>query len=69
MPPIQTAPPLVTAAAACAGALSDGRVLERAARAKKGGDGVKYLYQDFVRHVPALTEATAPHLFQYLKSG
>jgi hypothetical protein len=51
------------------GALSDGRVLERAQRAKRGGDGVKYLYQDIVRHVPALTEATAPHLMQYLKSG
>jgi hypothetical protein len=34
----------------------------------RGGDGVKGIYQDFVKRVPGLDESTAPALFAYLKS-
>jgi hypothetical protein len=44
-------------------------VLEKARRLKTQGDGVKYLYQEFVRHAPGLNQDTAPHLMEYLSSG
>jgi hypothetical protein len=52
-----------------AGGFSDGRLLDRPERAKVGGDGVKYLYQHFVRNMPSLNDSSAPELMQYLSSG
>ncbi len=49
----------------CVG-FSDGRLLDRRDRPKKGGDEVKYLYKEFVKHCPGLNADNAPHLFEYL---
>ncbi|BDA45944.1 Negative elongation factor B [Coccomyxa sp. Obi] len=51
------------------GGFSDGRLLDRRDRPKKGGDEVKYLYKEFVKHCPGLNADNAPHLFEYLAPG
>ncbi len=43
---------------------SDARGRDRPRNA--GGDNVKFLYKEFVRHKPGLNAANAPHLFEYL---
>ena len=52
----------------CAGAFSDGRLLERPEKPKLGGDGVKFLYQALVQRQPGLNQQTAPLLVQYLST-
>ena len=47
----------------CAGAFSDGRLLDKQEKPKLGGDGVKFLYQALVQRQPGLNQQTAtpPH--------
>lgn len=53
----------------CAGAFSDGRLMDRQEKPKLGGDGVKFLYQALVQRQPGLNEQTAPLLMQYLSTA